>query len=834
MPKPKRKDSSDYDPATDSSSSSDSDTSDTSSNTDQESDSGIGTKNSSTTTNASINISTISRTDSCSNLSTTSSSKSIISRTGSSLNLSTPSLSKSIISRTDSSSNLSTTSSSNTSTATETSRGSRVRENRDSWLKNIKRNIRNSKDSRVGPHIACDHVDLTWCEADKLTTADIDAFHASLYENVTYGDQNKFITPYLVTCPGVRQRTESETPRKKIVTQYLVRTLDCKVLVVCAKTFRSITGLTRGRLNGVSKHFFTTGNSKPEQRGGSRITPQQIEITESIVEFIKKFKVEESHYGRGKSAREYLPPELNVSIMFNMWLNERNACDLPIASLKKFTKVFKKRFNLAFLSPKVGVCSHCEQLKGKLKSNINVEENRALLDLHKAQAKQFYDILRESAAEDSTLTITFDMQQVQPLPKTNIGEAYYSRQLGLYNLTFVIHTSNETPLSNVHIYTWTDTDSGKGSNEVVSAFDHFFEKIIHPRIANGRYNKIQLFSDCCPAQNKNTTMLGYLMRKIEDPVMKKIAKVEYIFPIRGHSYLPADRVFARIEKKLRKIAVLKSPSDYHSVFEEHGKYHVFGDDWRVYDYKTLAETSLKSTAQLQMQQNRRWLFCRRKPGVIQVSNSYTEPYKEFSMLKPAITKLFPRKPELVTNPKGISTSKRDDVRKLIALMDLSEMEKQYYETELSKPCSTKKDVLKRAKEKPAKSRTSTKRKIDSDDDNLRENIPKPRRGRPKKNVVVENVMSEPSTSAEIEKPKRGRPKKDATVEIVNSGSSKEDLIEKPKRGRPKKDAPVEIVNSGLSNEDLIEKPKRGRPKKVDEQPKQDELDKPKRGRPKKL
>lgn len=68
-------------------------------------------------------------------------------------------------------------------------------------------------------------------------------------------------------------------------------------------------------------------------------------------------------------------------------------------------------------------------MASKITANIDVEGNRIFSDLHKARAKKqelknftFYRILRESAATKNILIITFDMQQNQALPKTNVGE----------------------------------------------------------------------------------------------------------------------------------------------------------------------------------------------------------------------------------------------------------------------------------------------------------------------------------------------------------------------------------------------------------------------------
>lgn len=78
-------------------------------------------------------------------------------------------------------------------------------------------------------------------------------------------------------------------------------------------------------MNNASKHFFETGKPKKEQRGGSRVTQSQLAVTSSIVNFIKKLKVSESHYGRGKSSKQSLPSDLSIAKLWRLWKAEREA-----------------------------------------------------------------------------------------------------------------------------------------------------------------------------------------------------------------------------------------------------------------------------------------------------------------------------------------------------------------------------------------------------------------------------------------------------------------------------------------------------------------------------
>ena len=79
---------------------------------------------------------------------------------------------------------------------------------------------------------------------------------------------------------------------------------------------------------------------------------------------------------------------------------------------------------------------------------------------------------------------------------------------------------------------------------IPSALDNCFRVQLNGMIRGSR--KLRLFSDSCFGQNKNMTMISMLsaLRKTAFPNLD----VEHTFPIRGHSFLPADRVFGRIEQ----------------------------------------------------------------------------------------------------------------------------------------------------------------------------------------------------------------------------------------------------------------------------------------------
>lgn len=66
------------------------------------------------------------------------------------------------------------------------------------------------------------------------------------------------------------------------------------------------------------------------------------------------------------------------------------------------------------------------------------------------------------------------MMQIQLIPKLSVTDVFYSRQIWIYNLTFVISDLNQKP-NNCILYIWNESDSGGRPNKVCSALVNFLD-----------------------------------------------------------------------------------------------------------------------------------------------------------------------------------------------------------------------------------------------------------------------------------------------------------------------------------------------------------------------
>ena len=261
-------------------------------------------------------------------------------------------------------------------------------------------------------------------------------------------------------------------------------------------------------------------NIRQERRRGRGIRSNCEEMKQKIREHINSFRCRDSHYSRSESEnRKYLPPELSFRKMWKLFVNDNPSCSRCKHTL--YHSVFSKEYNLGFGNPKSDICGLCERLKAKIKaSNDPKEKSDYITELcvHKKRAKYFYTLLNKYDVEQPSLTVSFDMQQNQLVPKLPLGEAFYARQIWVFNLTFVIHEKHNQGHDKVHVFTWDENQAGRDSNLVASALWNFLKNLtIPPNI-----KKIRFFTDACASQNRKTIIVSVLQHFVHHILLLNI------------------------------------------------------------------------------------------------------------------------------------------------------------------------------------------------------------------------------------------------------------------------------------------------------------------------
>lgn len=393
-----------------------------------------------------------------------------------------------------------------------------------------------------------------------------------------------------VHSPKRRRRQVGSRAESKTYTKFYMRTYTkpYKLIRVCHQAFSKALGVGIHRLRNISKKILLNGTMPQENRGGDRVSRKSSTKKKNVMQFIESFKCIESHYCRSATAeRKYVSSDLNIRKMWRMYQAKQENEDLKVRECF-FRNIFNTKYNIGFKTPKVDVCSKCMELTGKIKKAQNGEKVQlmASLRVHKLKAQCFYTFLREH--DEQTFSISFDCQKNQVLSKVSDQIAYYSRQLYIYNFTIVIGAStNQFPKENVRIYTWSEDVHAKSSNEIASAvFD-----LISKTDLSGK-KKVRMMADGCGSQNKNSTMIAMVGYWLTNCAPANVKSVELIFPVPGHSFMPADRVFGHIEKVIKNKEVIIDPIEYREVYDRFGMVYKLGENCMVKDWKAYASETI--------------------------------------------------------------------------------------------------------------------------------------------------------------------------------------------------------------------------------------------------
>lgn len=142
-----------------------------------------------------------------------------------------------------------------------------------------------------------------------------------------------------------------------------------------------------------------------------------------------------------------------------------------------------------------------------------------------------------------------------------------------------------------NFYCWPETTAHRGSNEVASLLFHYVNKLKN-------IDTLYLFSDSCGGQNKNTTIIHLPYTLIKLGIFKRI---QHVFPVRGHSFLPCDRDFGLIEQKKRRVDRIYTPSQWIDMIKTARRDHPFEvievNQGMFFDFHKHLSTFLKKTVQ---------------------------------------------------------------------------------------------------------------------------------------------------------------------------------------------------------------------------------------------
>ena len=102
---------------------------------------------------------------------------------------------------------------------------------------------------------------------------------------------------------------------------------------------------------------------------------------------------------------------------------------------------------------------------------------------------------------------------------------------------------------------------------------------------------------------KNIALIYYLGFWLLRHAPILVKTIELLFPVRGHTFLPCERAFGILEKKLKKIEQIYSPEEYYNVYSTQGKVEIAERDMSVLGFKSLSLKVFKKPLPIKIQEN---------------------------------------------------------------------------------------------------------------------------------------------------------------------------------------------------------------------------------------
>lgn len=345
-----------------------------------------------------------------------------------------------------------------------------------------------------------------------------------------------------------RVRTTAAKSRRKYSYRYFFVKGEEKVRV-CKEFYLSSIDISQRRIEWF--HDKAVRNEFTDKRGKHTKSRTTDDARTFIREHIESFPRMPSHYCRASSSKEYFASDLNLSKMYNLYVEKCAENDVVPVKSHMYRNIFNTEFNLGFHVPKKDRCDQCMEYQAETDANKVTRTLQEKFDAHqkdKSETREERESDRKSTNKTEAI-LCFDLQNVLTCPRANVSNFFYKRKLNVFNLT--AHCSLDKKAYNA---IWAECIAGRGANEIASALQVILSAVLkdHPQV-----NSIILWSDSCVPQNRNSVMsLALKTFMSQNPRINKIAQ-KFCTP--GHSSIQeVDNIHSHLEKGLR-ISEIYSP-----------------------------------------------------------------------------------------------------------------------------------------------------------------------------------------------------------------------------------------------------------------------------------
>lgn len=366
--------------------------------------------------------------------------------------------------------------------------------------------------------------------------------------NRTWDLKRQFVASCIKSKPVARQRQRDGSKKNKSVSNTYFLNNKNKEEAVCKTFFLNTLSIsdmfTRYVLKKTGDIGLVEGDLRGHHTPPNKRPPETLEVIKS---HIRKYPTYESHYSRERSQRKYLGNHLNISKMYNMYVED---CQKDGTNPEKkwlFFKVFNEEFNYSFHLPDNDTCDTCDKIDCCIKnekSDEKLKELKQQKEDHLEEASLRYTLKREdklNAKESENIkVITADLQKCLPTPSLTNSQSFYLRKLWTLNYTIYDTTENKT-----HCMIWDETTGGRGGSEMASCFFAWASE----ELTNTK--NLTVWTDNCSGQNRNLNMIFMYIWLMEKSPNLDI--INHKFLLAGHTHMEVDGKHSIIERAKKKV-----------------------------------------------------------------------------------------------------------------------------------------------------------------------------------------------------------------------------------------------------------------------------------------
>lgn len=433
--------------------------------------------------------------------------------------------------------------------------------NADNWRRNRIKRLRNSGKSyknwsnkevsarKMKPACTCRMKCSTKCNEEMRK-----AVFEQYWDLGDVNRQRDFISKYVKFLPKSRCRQrlldnnddEVVNSRRNYTYVYNFPLLNnVETIQVCKTFFLNTLDISAQVVKTVACKSMDNITVPADKRGTVKKNSQlPVEVKESVRQHIKSFVPVDSHYCRKDSNRLLLPPTLNIAKMYSLY---REYCESnnisQIASSAIYRQVFNTEFNISFLVPKKDLCDLCNKFENStIEQKAELQEEYNVHIKSKDLAREVKNTDKERAKHDANFcACVFDLEQILPAPKTEVGLAYYKLKLSTYNFTVFSLGSKKCTC-----FMWHEGIAKRGASEIGSSLLLFVKQAVDEGI-----KEFSFFSDNCAGQNRNK----YLYSLYNFLANKHNIKIRHSYLEKGHTQNEGDSVHSMIERASKNIPI---------------------------------------------------------------------------------------------------------------------------------------------------------------------------------------------------------------------------------------------------------------------------------------